>query len=446
MSISSKQKKIIEISRKLINKNKKINSHRVSSLTYFALWGDSPGFARVKYEIYGFKKIFNYWFKILKDIASIAFLNNYQILKNKNFNPKNFKRLLVSRSIIEDFDRKGNYKDRYFLINSNNKKDTLFVLINSGIRVPKRIGKNVVIIYQKKKALDLLFFFKYSISKIISSNYSVKNFFYNTSSSSVTGEFIINFFKKEINFNKIKSILVPYEGQPYEHLIFEELRKKNKKLLIGGYDHSAPHSIPTHLLYRSFSPDFLYVNGISQINFSKKFLNWPIKKLKLAPSLRYPKKLKLDFNNIVFLPYDIFNEKVVVEEFKKNILDNKNFDLKSLKIKNHPMMFNSKKHLNLKFKLEKMIQENKKKVKKVKKQNIAIFIGATTGVIVALEKKINVIHICFDSVFDSYNQTLWPNLIVKQVSKNTFTYKLKKYNTFLKFNNSQNCYKKYYEI
>jgi hypothetical protein len=446
MSISSKQKKIIEISRKLINKNKKINSHRVSSLTYFALWGDSPGFARVKYEIYGFKKIFNYWFKILKDIASIAFLNNYQILKNKNFNPKNFKRLLVSRSIIEDFDRKGNYKDRYFLINSNNKKDTLFVLINSGIRVPKKIGKNVVIIYQKKKALDLLFFFKYSISKIISSNYSVKNFFYNTSSSSVTGEFIINFFKKEINFNKIKSILVPYEGQPYEHLIFEELRKKNKKLLIGGYDHSAPHSIPTHLLYRSFSPDFLYVNGISQINFSKKFLNWPIKKLKLAPSLRYPKKLKLDFNNIVFLPYDIFNEKVVVEEFKKNILDNKNFDLKSLKIKNHPMMFNSKKHLNLKFKLEKMIQENKKKVKKVKKQNIAIFIGATTGVIVALEKKINVIHICFDSVFDSYNQTLWPNLIVKQVSKNTFTYKLKKYNTFLKFNNSQNCYKKYYEI
>ena len=109
-------------------------------------------------------------------------------------------------------------------------------------------------------------------------------------------------------------------------------------------------------------------------------------------------------------------------------------------------MLNSKKHLNLKFKLEKMIQENKKKVKKVKKQNIAIFIGATTGVIVALEKKINVIHICFDSVFDSYNQNLWPNLIVKQVSKNTFTYKLKKYNTFLKFNNSQNCYKKYYEI
>jgi len=446
MLISSKQKKIIEISRKLINKNKKLNKHQISALTYIALWGDSPGFARVKYEIYGFQNIFNYWFKILKDIASIAFLNNYEILKNPNFNPKVFRRLMISRSIIEDFDQKGNYKDRYFLINSNKKKDTLFILINSGIRVPKKIGANVVIIYQKEKSLNLLFFFKYTISKFISSNFSLKNFFYNTSSSNLIGDVILNFLKKNIDLDKIKSILVPYEGQPYEHLVFSEVRKKNKKLLIGGYDHSAPHSIPTHLFHRSFSPDFLYVNGVSQIKFSKKFLNWPAKKLKLVPSLRYPKKLKLDFNNIVFLPYDIFNEKVVIEEFKKIILDNQNFDLKSLKIKNHPMMFNSKKHLNLKFKLEKIIQENKKKMKKVKKQNIAIFIGATTGVIVALEKKINVIHICFDSVFDSYNQSLWPNLIVKQVSKNTFTYKLKKYNTFLKFNNSQNCYKKYYEI
>jgi hypothetical protein len=109
-------------------------------------------------------------------------------------------------------------------------------------------------------------------------------------------------------------------------------------------------------------------------------------------------------------------------------------------------MINSKRHLKLKYKLEKIIKENKKKIKKTDRKNIAIFIGATTGVIVALEKKINVIHICFDSVFDSYNQSLWPNLKVKQISNNSFTYKLKKYNTFLKFSNNQNCYKRYYEI
>ena len=390
MSISFSQKKIINISRNIINKNKKFNKDRISALTYFALWGDSPGFARVKYNIYGFQNLFNFWFKILKDVVSIAFLNNYEILKNPNFNSKNFNKLIVSRSIIEDFDQKGNYKDRYFLINSNKKKDTLFILINSGIRVPKKIGANVVIIYQKEKSLNLLFFFKYTISKFFCSKFSIKDFFYNTSSSNIIGEYIIDFFKKEIDLNNIKSILVPYEGQPYEHLIFEEARKKNKKILIGGYDHSAPHSIPIHLIYRSFSPDFLYVNGMSQVIFLKKFLKWPGKKLKLAPSLRYPKKLKLDFNNIVFLPYDIFNEQIVIEEFKKIILNYKNFDLKNLKIKNHPMMLDSKKHIGIKLKLEKIIQENIKNIKnikKIKKRNTAIFIGATTGVIVALEKK-----------------------------------------------------------
>ena len=44
MFISPTQKKIIDISKKLINKNKKLNKHRISALTYFALWGDSPGF------------------------------------------------------------------------------------------------------------------------------------------------------------------------------------------------------------------------------------------------------------------------------------------------------------------------------------------------------------------------------------------------------------------
>ena len=53
------------------------------------------------------------------------------------------------------------------------------------------------------------------------------------------------------------------------------------------------------------------------------------------------------------------------------------------------MMINSKRHLILKSKLEKIIKENQKRNKnKNKKNKIAIFIGATTGVIVALEKKL----------------------------------------------------------
>ena len=160
MSISVTQKKIIDISKKLINENKKFNKHQISELTYFALWGNTQGFARIKYKLYGFKNILNYWFRIVKDIAKIAYLNNYTILKNSNFSSKIYKKIIVSRSIIEDFDKNGNYKDRYFLIKSNNEKKTLFILINAGAKKPKKIGKNVVIIYQKKKIVKLFFFFQ----------------------------------------------------------------------------------------------------------------------------------------------------------------------------------------------------------------------------------------------------------------------------------------------
>ena len=38
--------------------------------------------------------------------------------------------------------------------------------------------------------------------------------------------------------------------------------------------------------------------------------------------------------------------------------------------------------------------------------------------------KINVIHICSDPVFQSYSETIWPDLKVKQLSQFTYQYSL----------------------
>ena len=93
---------------------------------------------------------------------------------------------------------------------------------------------------------------------------------------------------------------------------------------------------------------------------SKNFWNGQREK-SISPSLRYPKKSKLNFQNKVFLPYNIPNETVVIDEFKKIILEEPNLNYRSLKIKNHPMMINSKRHLILKSKLEKLLKKIKKK-------------------------------------------------------------------------------------
>ena len=109
-------------------------------------------------------------------------------------------------------------------------------------------------------------------------------------------------------------------------------------------------------------------------------------------------------------------------------------------------MLKSKKHIKLKSKLEEIINKYKKKKISKGQKKAAIFIGPTTGVIVALEKNVRVIHICFDPIFDSYSQELWPNLKVFQITKNSFIYKINKKNTFINFAKTNNCYKKYYEI
>ena len=48
----------------------------------------------------------------------------------------------------------------------------------------------------------------------------------------------------------------------------------------------------------------------------------------------------------------------------------------------------------------------------------------TSAVLESLENKVNVIHICSDPVFQSYSETIWPNLKVKQLSPFTFQYNM----------------------
>ena len=75
---------------------------------------------------------------------------------------------------------------------------------------------------------------------------------------------------------------------------------------------------------------------------------------------------------------------------------------------------NKKSQNYIKYEIEKIITKYPKKFyKDQESMSISIFIGSTTGVIVALEKGLKILHICFDPIFDSYSEFLWPNLKVK---------------------------------
>jgi len=94
-------------------------------------------------------------------------------------------------------------------------------------------------------------------------------------------------------------------------------------------------------------------------------------------------------------------------------------------VKNHPAILNSKKHLDLKSKLEKIMEIYKDRFSDTSpNNNTSIFFGVTAAILEALEKGINVIHICSDPVFQSYSEKIWPYLKVKQLSRYVFHYNL----------------------
>ena len=64
--------------------------------------------------------------------------------------------------------------------------------------------------------------------------------------------------------------------------------------------------------------------------------------------------------------------------------------------------------------------------------------------IVALQSNVEVIHICEDPIFESYNEKLWKTLKVDRISNNTFIYKQKINNSLVKFSHNDNMLQKYF--
>ena len=75
---------------------------------------------------------------------------------------------------------------------------------------------------------------------------------------------------------------------------------------------------------------------------------------------------------------------------------------------------------------------------------MSIFIGATASIIEALERGVEVIHICDDPVLQSYSSDLWPSIKVSEINENTFEYTLLKKGNLIKFGDGDKIFEKFY--
>ena len=440
-----RQIKIIKVCKKIFDYEKKD-----SLFSYFAFWEDTIGYANILFNLNKIKFFLTYINKVLKELYFSTIDIDFKLKKNTNLKINNYRKILFVDASINDFDKKGNFIDRYFKSSSKKNTDYLYFVVYSSKVFPKKIPSNTLIL-----KYNYLFSQKYNvISNLIKVFKRLYNYKFNykkvidkTSITSNFAESVLKIVIKEINPKKINKLLMSFEAQPYQIRILKLFKNKNKNIKNICYDHSAPHALPIHMYYRFGFLDKLIVNGNNQKNYLSKYLNWPLKKIKIRRSLRYQLTDKFDYKSQIFLPFKIFNIKKIIHEFEY-LLSKKPFLSLSLKVRNHPLKLKSKDHIELKEKLSKIIKNNEKEVKlfNKKQSNYSVFIGQTTSVIVALEKKLNVIHICDNPEFDMYSSKTWKNLNVIPISNNTFEYKLKKNGTFLKqVKNSNNKILKVYE-
>tara|TARA_Y100000590_G_scaffold18275_1_gene21783 strand:+ start:46648 stop:47994 length:1347 start_codon:yes stop_codon:yes gene_type:complete len=443
--VLNKQIELISYTKSYLNKCKKGNIDTAnSSFCYFAHWSYFPGAAKLKLKIKGPNYFFNYAKTILFNLLGVSTLSNYITIKHK-VKINKFKNLIITNVSKKDFKKDGSCFDPHFQTNSRKTPRTLWFLNCIDNYIPKKFDKNIIIFARKKTFFrhDIIFFIKIFFKVLFKFKLSLKRFFHEFSVHSQFSNIISKKILLEISKGKFKRVINSYEAQPFQNTVFKKIKKINSDIQTIGFFHTALSPMSTSLIYRSGSPDKLLISG----NYSKEFLSknlmWPKEKIKIIPSFRYNKKNVPDMSGFIFLPYNFFNLKKIIEEFENFLKISEPKSLNFFKIKNHTHANESKKHLMLIEELKKIMKIYQNRFDTKKKKKKSIIIGGTSTVIVALQSNVEIIHICEDPIFEMYSENLWRPLKVNKVSKNTYVYRQKTKDSLVKFSNSDNLLRKY---
>ena len=435
--VENTQLKLLKEIKNFFSINKKFKN-LISRLDYYYLcpYDNSKGTSRLIFFFNKFLSIKIYLIATFRDIYKILKIGKFKIL-NYNQNKK-YNTIVFNWGKNSDFDKKGNFYDKHFNVKSSYCPNILWVVIFLDKNIPRYIGKNIILIYNERKIFNLKNLFKIIFIAVFKN----KNFnFLNQELSFLT--ILSNFFLSNTNIllnNKIKKVIMPYEGQPFQNSIFNCVHNYSKNIKTIGYVHSFPSGLPSNYFKRSGSPRKIIVSGDAQKFCFHSHLGWNKNEIKVLPSSRYLKN-KIDMKNKIFLPIN-FNSKTKILSSIKKIAESQKLNLKNFEIKNHPHTSGSKKHESIIFDLRKIII-NYSNSSKIKKTNVSIFIGPTASVIEALERNSTVFHICEIPELESYNKKIWKYISSSSIDRNIFKYKLEKKNKLIKFGKNVNLYKSY---
>lgn len=335
----------------------------------------------------------------------------------------------VSWCVESDFLQDGSVRSRYFNCNTEDFADILWIMMPLDGCTPSNKKENIVFLRRKKSdKFSLSFFWKnfiFCLSRAIS-----------LMADGLFSQKFADEVLAKIDFSSTQSLLMPYEGQPWQHTLCLNVKNLNKDVQVLGDLHSCLPPLPTDFIKRCGAPDIFFLHGAGQKDIAVWSLGWDDKDVKVVPSLRFGKDNSVDIRNKILLPYSFKNSDLILSQldlFFKGV----GKETLNLDIRNHPAQLASPAHLTLIEGIQALQNKYRHNVKAdFSGENVVLVIGASSAIIECLERGMKVFQITEDPVFESYGPEIWRGLHVEFLGENIVKYSLQGNPTYLEFGTS----------
>lgn len=385
--------------------------------SYLNSWAPGPGHARLRRLAYGWRAEPARLFAQARDCAALLRLRQFAV-QGESADAARFERLVVSWALPGDFAADGGYRDRYLGLDSADTPQTLWFLILLSGNPPSRLHPNVRVFHRPQHGPR-----KHSRSQATG-----------FSATRVQAVDIAGAVADAVRRHGCRQVVMPYEAQPFQHAVNIAVKSHDQGIRTVGYLHSALPALPTDYLHRSGAPDKLLVHGEGQAEILREHLEWPAGQLQVIASLRYLRDAPVSFAGRILLPYSFADADFIEQRVAAMLRAAAPGTTPRWQVRNHPVMTNSARHLRLAERLTRVIAHHAGRASDepaVAQQTLMI--GATAAVIEALERGLDVVHLCTNPLFERHCPAIWSRLHSEQLAPNVYRYRLRERGAYIRF-------------
>ncbi len=386
------------------------------------------GYVKLKC-LYENKSLYKQLFSVyVRNIICLGYQKKFGFEQGCKFFNK--KHVIVSWCYKDDFLKDGSFQCRYFNYNSRKLSDVLWVLMSLDDFVPDTKDTNIII-FSKEQAKQ------FSVATFVNNLlFCLKNHIPCAIGSIVSKKFA-DAFIEQICIQSLEKLLLPYEAQPWQHVLCLTVKKQNKNVEIIGDLHSCLPPFPSDYIKRYGAPNKVLVHGQGQKNIMVNMLGWNKEEIEVIPSRRFTKNIDKHLVNKILLPYSFGQSEFILKMLQILFKCYGNM-LPRLEIRNHPVQANSSKHNDL-------IQDIIKLQSKCYTYSdypsgddkVSVVVGASSVIIECLAHGIKVFQIVEHPVFDLYSDLIWTDLKVQHVHQNIVVYSFQEVASYVEFGDSQ---------